>query len=73
MDNPVAWPMLIVGVVAALSSVAALVYLRSQDHERSSSDRGGLMPVTYLVLAILLLAGILASVWALNLRGNLGR
>lgn len=65
--------MLIVGVMAALSAAAALVYLLSQGRHRSSSDGGGLLPGTYLVLALFLLAGILVSLWALNLRGNLGR
>jgi len=73
MDNTIAWPMLLVGVVAALSAAAALVYLRSQGSHRSSRDGGGLMPVAYLVLVILMLTGGLLTVWALNLRGTLGR
>ncbi len=73
MDNDIAWPALLVGLTAVLGCVAALVWLRADTRGRSSSEGSGLAPVAFLVLPLLMLAGMLLSLWALDLRGNLGR
>lgn len=73
MGNVIASPALIVGVIAALGAAAGVVYLRTQRRHRSASEGGGLTPLAYLVLALVMLAGVLLALWALNLRGTLGQ
>ncbi len=73
MDNAIAWPTLIAGVIAALGSVTVVVYLRSQGRHRSPREGSGLAPLAYLVLVLVMLAGVLLALWALNLGGTLGR
>lgn len=73
MEGDIAWPALIVGLIAALGGGAGLVALWSPFRYRASGTGASLVPVVFLALALLLLAGVLLSLWALNLRGTLGR
>jgi hypothetical protein len=73
MDNAIAWPALIVGTLLALASASGLVTVRLMSSQRTAANRSWLAPITSLLLSLLLLAGFLLALWALNLRGTLGR
>lgn len=73
MNNPIAWPALIVGAILTLISASLLVALRVPSSSDRPTTAGWVKPITGLALTLLLLAGLLLALWALNLRGTLGR
>ncbi len=72
MANTIAWPALVTGGALALAAGAALLTVRESSH-RAPDRVGWVLPVALLVCSLLLMAGVLIVLWALNLRGTLGR
>ena len=73
MANTIAWPALVTGVALALAAGTALVTARGVLAPRVPDRVSWVPPVVFLVCSLLLIAGVLIALWALNLRGTLGR
>ncbi|HML98463.1 MAG TPA: hypothetical protein PKD75_08290 [Tepidiformaceae bacterium] len=73
MTNTIAWPALVTGVALALAAGTALVTVRGVLAPRAPDRLGWVPPVALLVSSLLVMAGALLALWALNLRGTLGR
>jgi len=73
MANTIAWPALVTGIALALAAGAALVTASGALAPRAPDRVSWVPPVVLLVCSLLLIAGVLIALWALNLRGTLGR
>jgi hypothetical protein len=73
MANTIAWPALVTGVALALAAGTALVTARGFLAPRALDRVSWLPPVVLLACSLLLIAGVLVALWALDLRGTLGR
>ena len=73
MANTIAWPALAIGVALALAAGTALATARGVLARRAPDRVSWVPPVVLLVCSLLLIAGVLIALWALNLRGTLGR
>jgi multisubunit Na+/H+ antiporter MnhF subunit len=73
MANTIAWPALVTGGALALAAGTALVTVRGVLAPRTPDRVSWVPPVALLVCGLLVMAGVLLALWALNLRGTLGR
>lgn len=72
MANTIAWPALVTGVALALGAGTALATARGVLATREPDRVSWMPPVVLLACSLLLIAGVLIALWALNLRGTLG-
>lgn len=73
MANSIAWPALVTGIAMALAAGTALATVRGVLSPRAPARVSWVSPVVLLMCSLLLITGVLLALWALNLRGTLGR